>query len=104
MRAIEQGRYLARAANTGISGLVDPYGRVLQQSEIFERTVMVGEVRMLQGSTIYGRIGDLFAYMCAALTLAALLFQEAFVAIALDDVTRRYQDLVKRAADLRSYL
>ena len=73
MRAIEQGRYLARAANTGISGFVDPYGRVLQQSEIFERTVMVGEVRLLQGSTIYGRIGDLFAYMCAALTLAALL-------------------------------
>jgi apolipoprotein N-acyltransferase len=74
MRAIEQGRYLARAANTGISGIVDPYGRVLQQSHIFERAVMVGEVRMLQGSTIYGRIGDLFAYTCAALTLAALLF------------------------------
>ena len=29
---------------------------------------------------------------------------EAFVAIALDDLTRKYQDLVKRAADLRSYL
>ena len=49
MRAIEQGRYLARAANTGISGIVDPYGRVVQQSEIFERTVMVGDVRMLRG-------------------------------------------------------
>ena len=31
MRAIEQGRYLARAANTGISGVVDPYGRVVRQ-------------------------------------------------------------------------
>ena len=74
MRAIEQGRYLARAANTGISGVVDPYGRIVQQSALFERTVMVGDVRMLQSSTIYGRIGDLFAYICAALTLAALLF------------------------------
>ncbi len=73
MRAIEQGRYLARAANTGISGFVDPYGRVLQRSEIFERDVLVGEVRMLEARTIYGRIGDLFAYVCAALTVAALV-------------------------------
>jgi apolipoprotein N-acyltransferase len=72
MRAIEQGRYLARSANTGISGIVDPYGRVLQQSEIFERTVMVGDVRMLTGRTVYGKIGDVFAYACAALALAAL--------------------------------
>ena len=74
MRAIEQGRYLARAANTGITGFVDPYGRVLQQTEIFERAILVGDVRMLEGRTIYGRIGDLFAYICAALTLVALLF------------------------------
>lgn len=74
MRAIEQGRYLARAANTGISGIVDPYGRVLQHSRIFERDVLVGEVRMLQTPTVYGRIGDLVAYLCAALTVAALLF------------------------------
>ena len=39
MRAIENGRYLARAANTGISGFVDPYGRVLQKSELFEQTI-----------------------------------------------------------------
>jgi apolipoprotein N-acyltransferase len=73
MRAIEQGRYLARAANTGITGFVDPYGRVLQQSAIFERAVLVGDVRMLDARTVYGRIGDLFAYICAALTLVALL-------------------------------
>ena len=74
MRAIEHGRFLARAANTGISGFVDPYGRVIARSEIFERATLIGDVRMLQGTTIYGRIGDLFAYVCAALTCAALAF------------------------------
>lgn len=78
MRAIEQGRYLARAANTGITGFVDPYGRVLQRTEIFERAILVDDVRMIEGRTIYGRIGDLFAYICAALTLVALLFAGGF--------------------------
>ena len=73
MRAIEQGRYLARAANTGITGFVDPYGRVMQKTEIFERQILLGDVRMLEVRTIYGRIGDLFAYILAALTLVALL-------------------------------
>jgi apolipoprotein N-acyltransferase len=72
MRAIEEGRYLARSANTGISGFVDPYGRVLQQSKIFERTILTGEIRMLEERTIYGKIGDLCAYICLALTLASL--------------------------------
>lgn len=45
MRSIEEGRYLARAANTGISGIVDPYGRVVVQSAIFEQVALVGEVR-----------------------------------------------------------
>jgi apolipoprotein N-acyltransferase len=48
MRAIEQGRYLARSANTGISGIVDPYGRVLMESELFTRQVLVGEVRLIE--------------------------------------------------------
>src|SRR4029450_3201196 len=42
MRAIEEGRYLIRSANTGSSGIVDPYGRVLARSEIYQQTVIVG--------------------------------------------------------------
>jgi apolipoprotein N-acyltransferase len=73
MRAIEQGRYLARAANTGISGIVDPYGRVLARTRLFEEATVVGDVRFLAGQTFYGRTGDLFAYACAIATLAALV-------------------------------
>jgi apolipoprotein N-acyltransferase len=72
LRTIEEGRYLARAANTGISGFVDPYGRVLQQSRLFETDVLVQNVRFLTTRTIYSRIGDLVGWLSVALTLAAL--------------------------------
>ena len=72
MRAIENGRYLVRAANTGISGIVDPYGRVRAQSGLFQPAVMVGEARFLQTVTIYQRTGDLFAWVALAASAALL--------------------------------
>jgi apolipoprotein N-acyltransferase len=71
LRAIEEGRYLARAANTGISGFVDPYGRVMQKSEMFQSAVLAEDVRFLTGRTIYSRIGDAVGWLSVALTLAA---------------------------------
>jgi apolipoprotein N-acyltransferase len=73
MRAIENGRYLVRSANTGISGIVDPYGRVLAQTAIFQQAVVVGEARFIRERTIYSSIGDVFAYASAVLTLATLV-------------------------------
>ncbi len=73
LRAIEQGRYLARSANTGISGIVDPYGRIVARSQLFEQTTLVGDARFLTDRTIYNRIGDVFAYACAVLAAGAIL-------------------------------
>ena len=74
MRAIEHGRYMARAANTGISGLVDPYGRVVAQSAIFEQVGLVEEARFLTGRTVYTAIGDVVAYLSIAFVVLALIF------------------------------
>jgi apolipoprotein N-acyltransferase len=73
MRAIENGRYLIRSANTGISGIVDPYGRVLEATGIFQPAIVVGEARFLRGLTMYSRVGDVIAYVSALITLGALV-------------------------------
>ena len=73
MRSIEQGRYLARSANTGISGFVDPYGRVLQKTDLFHPAVLVGDLRFIKDRTIYSRIGDLIAWLSLAITVAAVI-------------------------------
>ena len=66
-RAVENGRYLARAANTGISAFVDPRGRVLQQTRLFEATTLVRDVPQEVLDTFYARHGDLFAWGCLVL-------------------------------------
>jgi apolipoprotein N-acyltransferase len=72
MRAIEQGRYLVRSANTGISGIIDPYGRVLIRTELFETVAVVGEARFVQAKTVYATIGDIVVFVSAAIVIIAL--------------------------------
>ena len=72
MRAIEQGRYLVRAANTGITGIVDPYGRVVAKTELFEAAALVGEARFVQQKTLYARMGDWVAASAIGLTLLSV--------------------------------
>jgi apolipoprotein N-acyltransferase len=73
MRSVETGRYLARAANTGISALVDPYGRLIQSTPLFEEAVSVGEVRLLDGTTPYVMIGDVVPWVGLAVSLGLVV-------------------------------
>ena len=73
MRSIENGRYLARAANTGISGFVDPYGRVVEKTPLFTQELLVADLRFLSARTVYTRLGDVAAWASLAITVAALL-------------------------------
>jgi apolipoprotein N-acyltransferase len=77
LRAAESRRWIARAANTGVSALIDERGRVRAQTRIFERDLLVGEVGLAppgEKPTFYVRHGDVFAGACwAACGAAALL-------------------------------
>jgi len=72
VRAVEEGRYVVRAANTGISGVVDPYGRVLDETPLFVSTAFVADVRLLDGKTFYGLTGDWIAWLAAAATVGLI--------------------------------
>ena len=71
-RAVENGKYLVRAANTGVTAVVDPHGRVLQRTALFERTMLVRDVAFVPGLTFYARHGDVFAWSCLALAAVLL--------------------------------
>jgi apolipoprotein N-acyltransferase len=67
-RSIENRIWLVRAANTGISAFVDPWGRINTASGLFTREVLTGEIK-LRGDkiTFYAQYGDVFAIFCALL-------------------------------------
>ncbi len=74
-RAIENKRALVRSANTGISGFIDPVGRVMGTTSLFEETVMTQSVPAMQIRTFYTRYGDIFAYLCIFITIIFLAYR-----------------------------
>ena len=73
LRAVEQGRYVVRAANTGISGAVDPYGRVIARTDLFVPAAIAVDVRLVSARTIYSRIGDVVVWMSLAVVVLVVL-------------------------------
>jgi len=53
MRALEAGRWMIRATNNGVTGLIDPFGRIAVQIPQFQQAVLYGEVVPMQGLTPY---------------------------------------------------
>ena len=72
-RAVETGRYLARATNTGISALVAPDGSIIGRSPQFEVDVLRGEVTPMRGATPYVRWKDWPVLTTLFLVLLALI-------------------------------
>jgi apolipoprotein N-acyltransferase len=67
-RAVENRRAFARAANTGISGFIDPQGRILMSTPIFQEQAASGRIPVGGPRTFYTKHGDVFAHACAIIT------------------------------------
>ena len=77
LRAIESGRYLVRAGNTGISSIITEHGEHKAWLAPETKGIAISEVEMCTETTLYTRIGNLFVYLCIAFVL--LLYPLDFI-------------------------
>lgn len=73
MRALESGRYMLRATNTGVTAIIDARGFVLANLPVFTRGTLNGAAQGYQGSTPYVRWGNKMALLLAGIMLLAEL-------------------------------
>jgi apolipoprotein N-acyltransferase len=75
MRAVENNRWLLRDTNTGITAVIDPYGRVVAEAPRNQRTQLQAAYSLELNTTFYTRHGDWFPLVCAIITLLGLLLR-----------------------------
>jgi apolipoprotein N-acyltransferase len=80
-RAVENHLAVARAANTGISAFVDPVGRLLDQTPLFEEAIRSRALPLMNHKSFYARHGDIFAIGCVLMSLLIWIgaFRNRFV-------------------------
>ena len=76
-RAIENRTAVARCTNAGISGVIDPYGRISNTTNLYEEAIIVAELPVLAEKSFYVRHGNIFPnavlIICGILVLVILL-------------------------------
>lgn len=72
MRAVEERRYLVRVSDSGPSGVIDPWGRVVAHTEALERATLTATIAPRSARSVYGAVGDAFGLACALAVGAAL--------------------------------
>lgn len=73
LRAVETGLAVARCANTGISGFIDPWGRYLDSAPMDTRATLIADLPTGPATTPYVRFGDTVGFPCALWTAAFAL-------------------------------
>ncbi|MGA9111549.1 MAG: apolipoprotein N-acyltransferase [Smithella sp.] len=68
-RSVETRLYLVRAANTGISGIIDPGGHIVAETKIFQNDALKGYVKFVNIPTFYAKHGDILVTVCFVLII-----------------------------------
>jgi apolipoprotein N-acyltransferase len=72
-RAVENHTFVVRCANTGVSGVIDPLGRIIESTPIYEDRIIYGQIFPHCATTFYTFHGDLFALICFIISTLLLL-------------------------------
>jgi len=75
MRALETGRAMLRATNTGMTAIIDPRGRVVARLPQFAEGILTGEVQGYSGATPYVKVGNYPIVLACLALIAALAFR-----------------------------
>ena len=79
MRALETGRYMLRATNTGISAIINEKGDILDRSPLFKPYTLSGNAKIFSGLTPYAKFGDTPVIIFSLLSvLITFLFKSKF--------------------------
>jgi apolipoprotein N-acyltransferase len=80
LRAVEYDRFILRAANTGLSTIISPTGKVEKSSRMRTECFVSGEVPFIGGRTLYSYVGDLMVYLSmGGMLLGAIWFNRKFL-------------------------
>lgn len=75
MRAIENDRWLLSATDTGLTVSIDPFGRIVARLPRKQRLTLAAPYALTSVTTFYTRHGDWFAFLCAIISIGALLLR-----------------------------
>ena len=80
LRAVETGRTVLRAANTGISAVIDPFGRIEQMTPLFKPVLLTSQISAAKtAGTVYTMYGNLWIWICAFIFFSVLIFAMVFM-------------------------
>jgi apolipoprotein N-acyltransferase len=74
MRCVEFRRPMVRAANSGISAVIEADGGIATSLGLFRRGLLVAGIRPATGETVYAKTGEIFGISCSILTILAFIF------------------------------
>jgi len=73
LRAVENRLWVVRGTTTGVSAIIDPYGRITERVPLFTPGTIDGRIVPMSVSTPYKTWGDAFAWLCVVATLCGVL-------------------------------